>query len=182
MGARSRRSRKHGIELDITAFMNLIVVLVPFLLSSAVFSHLSILDMNLPAAASGPTAVKDTLQLEVIIRANALEVSDRNHGLIKRIDNISSGYDYNTLSLVMQQIKARFPESKEATILSEPDTAYDTLVQVMDVVRVAKVAQVGTAASVELFPDMSIGDAPVAASLAPVAAEPPKPAAKGKHR
>jgi biopolymer transport protein ExbD len=31
-------------ELNITAFMNLMVVLVPFLLMTAVFSHITILD------------------------------------------------------------------------------------------------------------------------------------------
>ncbi|HED18649.1 MAG TPA: biopolymer transporter ExbD, partial [Gammaproteobacteria bacterium] len=36
-------------ELDITAFMNLMVILVPFLLISAVFSRITILELDLPA-------------------------------------------------------------------------------------------------------------------------------------
>ncbi len=48
--------RKHGKskeapELDITAFLNLMVVLVPFLLVSAVFSRITILELNMPAGA-----------------------------------------------------------------------------------------------------------------------------------
>ena len=163
MSYRSRRMRKHAVALDITAFMNLIVVLVPFLLSSTVFSRLAILELNLPASASGPTSVKEELQLEVIIRPDALEVSDRNHGLIRRIDNNADGYDYPALSRVQQQIKTQFPDKNAATILSEYNTAYDTLVQVMDAVRVA-----GSGTTmVELFPEISIGDAPAAGASAP---------------
>ena len=49
---RRRRLRKQGAHLEITAFINLIVVLVPFLLSTAVFSRLAVLDLNLPAQQS----------------------------------------------------------------------------------------------------------------------------------
>ena len=50
---RSRRIRRHAAELDVTAFINLIVVLVPFLLSTAVFTRLSVIDLSLPAQSSG---------------------------------------------------------------------------------------------------------------------------------
>jgi biopolymer transport protein ExbD len=146
--------------MNITAFMNLMVILVPFLLITAVFSRMTILELNLPPASSSAKETKQELQLEVTIRKNALEVSDRHTGLIKRIDN-ARGYDYKTLSEVMKQIKARFPDKLNATILSEPDTSYDVLVQVMDAVRVAEVVQAGAVTQAELFPDISIGDATV---------------------
>jgi biopolymer transport protein ExbD len=157
---RVRRLRKHAAELDITAFMNLIVVLVPFLLSTAVFSRMAILELNLPAQSSGFSNLKGDLQLEIIIRRDALVVSDRLAGQIKRIENTSQGYDFNALSLLMQQIKARFPEKNEATILAEPNTSYEVLVKAMDAVRAAKVYQAGSVSNIELFPEVSVGDAP----------------------
>ena len=178
MSYRSRRMRKHAVGLDITAFMNLIVVLVPFLLSSTVFSRLAILELNLPASASGPTSAKEELQLEVIIRPHALEVSDRNHGLIRRIGNNADGYDYPALSRVLQQVKTQFPDRNAATILSESNTAYDTLVQVMDAVRVAG----GGTTAVELFPEISIGDAPAAGADAPQLPDSGPPVKPGQGR
>ena len=179
MSYRSRRMRKHAVGLDITAFMNLIVVLVPFLLSSTVFSRLAILELNLPASASGPTSIKEELQLEIIIRPDALEVSDRNHGLIRRIDNNAGGYDYPALSRVLRQVKTQFPDKNAATILSESNTAYDTLVQVMDAVRVAP----GEGATVvELFPDISIGDAPAADTGMPQTQESKPTVKRGQGR
>ena len=160
MNYRKRRLKKYTVELDITAFMNLIVVLVPFLLTSVVFTRLAVLELNLPAAASGPTEISKNLQLEITIRPRAIEVGDRNVGLIQRIDSTAEGYDYHALSDLMRQLKARFPDKLDATILSEQDTPYDTLVQVMDAVRSVRVAQTGPHAHVELFPEISVGDAP----------------------
>ena len=51
MSVRARRLRKHPAGLDITAFMNMIVVLVPFLLTTAVFSRLAVLELTLPKKA-----------------------------------------------------------------------------------------------------------------------------------
>ena len=164
MSYRIRRLRKHPVGLDITAFMNMIVVLVPFLLTTAVFSRLAVLELSLPAQSSGFDKLKGDLQLEIVIRRDALEVGDRMGGLLRRVENTSKGYDYQALSTLMQQLKARFPEKLEATVLAEPDTSYDTLVQTMDAVRVAKS---GPAAHVDLFPEISVGDAPVA-TRAPV--------------
>ena len=85
---RVRRLRKEAAHLEITAFINLIVVLVPFLLSTAVFTRLSVLDLSLPAQTSGVEQLKvDDLKLEIVIRPDALEVGDRIGGLIQRIPN-----------------------------------------------------------------------------------------------
>ncbi|HYA47133.1 MAG TPA: biopolymer transporter ExbD [Burkholderiales bacterium] len=164
MSYRIRRLRKHPVGLDITAFMNMIVVLVPFLLTTAVFSRLAVLELSLPAQSSGFDKLKGDLQLEIVIRRDGLEVGDRLGGLLRRVENTSKGYDFQALSSLMQQLKARFPEKLEATVLAEPDTSYDTLVQTMDAVRVAKS---GPAAHVDLFPEISVGDAPVKSGKSP---------------
>ncbi len=162
---RVRRLRKHAAHLEITAFINLIVVLVPFLLSTAVFSRLAVIDLSLPAQTSGVEQLKaDNLQLEVVMRPDALEVGDRIGGLIKRIGNNAGGRDLQTLSAVMVQLKTRFPDKTEATLLAEPDTPYDSLVQVMDAVRSSHTVQGKVVTSTELFPNISIGDAPVRAA------------------
>ncbi|WP_428425103.1 biopolymer transporter ExbD [Methylibium sp.] len=161
---RVRRLRKNVAQLEVTAFINLVVVLVPFLLSTAVFTRLSVLELTLPAQNSGVEQLKvDDLKLEIVLRPDAIEVGDRIGGLIQRIGNNDKGYDLATLSALMQQIKARFPDTKGATVLAQPDTSYEALVQVMDAVREATspAAAGAKAAHVDLFPDISIGDAPV---------------------
>lgn len=161
MAAR-RRLRKETAHLEITAFINLIVVLVPFLLSTAVFTRLSVIDLSLPAKNSGVEQLKvNNLQLEVVLRPDSLEVGDRLGGLIQRIPNTAKGYDTAALSTLIQQIKAKFPDKSEASVLAEPNTSYDALVQVMDAVRVVATAKGPAVVHTEMFPNISIGDAPV---------------------
>ena len=163
-----RRLRKDVAHLEITAFINLIVVLVPFLLSTAVFTRLAVIDLTLPAqnAASVEQLKVDNLQLEIVVRAEALEVGDRIGGLIQRIPATSKGPDLPALSALMLQLKTRFPDKTEATLLAEPNTAYDTIVQVMDAVRTGHMAQGDKVVRAELFPNISIGDAPIRNELA----------------
>ena len=158
-----RRLRKEAAHLEITAFINLIVVLVPFLLSVAVFTRLAVIDLALPAQNSGVEQLRaEDLKLEIVIRPDAIEVGDRIGGLIRRIENTPAGYDVHALSGLIQTIKARFPDKLDATLLAQPDTPYDTLVQVMDAMRAGTSAQGTKIVRTELFPNISIGDAPVA--------------------
>jgi len=160
---RIRRLRKHAAHLEITAFINLIVVLVPFLLSTAVFTRLSVLDLSLPAQSSGAAEQlkENNLQLEVVIRPDALEVGDRIGGLIQRIPNAGGTHDLKTLQALMVMLKGKFPDKLDATVLAEPNTSYDVLVHVMDAVRGTHTAQGPKVTHAELFPNISIGDAPV---------------------
>ena len=162
---RIRRPRKPVAHLEVTAFINVIVVLVPFLLSTAVFSRLSVIELSLPAKNSGVEQLKvDDLKLEVVIRPDALDVGDRIGGLIQHIPNNAQGYDLASLSTLIQQVKAKFPDTRTATVLAQPNTSYDVLVHVMDSVREGIPAGADPHAkgsAVELFPDISIGDAPI---------------------
>ncbi|MDH4052029.1 MAG: biopolymer transporter ExbD [Rubrivivax sp.] len=160
---RRRRLHKSPAELEVTAFINLIVVLVPFLLSTAVFSKLSVLEMALPAAAApGLEQLKaEDLQLEVVLRADATEVGDRIGGLIQRIPVVDSHPDVKALSTLLQNIKARFPQETELSLLAEADTPYDQIVQVMDAVRETRQLQGRQAVVTPLFPQIAVGDAPV---------------------
>jgi biopolymer transport protein ExbD len=159
---RSSRIRRHAAELDVTAFINLIVVLVPFLLSTAVFTRLSVIDLSLPAQNSGVEQLKvDELKLEIVIRPDALEVGDKIGGLISRIPNTSQGYDTSSLAQIIEQLKSRFPQQGNATVLALPDTSYEVLVQVMDAVRERPAKAQNKSQAVPLFPDISIGDAPL---------------------
>jgi biopolymer transport protein ExbD len=161
---RVRRLRKEVAHLEITAFINLIVVLVPFLLSTAVFTRLAVLDLSLPAQNSGAAAEQlkvDNLQLEIVLRPDAIEVGDRIGGLIQRIPHANAKPDLVALTSLLSQIKAKFPDQLAANLLAEQDTAYDTLVQVMDAMRETRTVQGPKVLRTELFPTISIGDAPV---------------------
>jgi biopolymer transport protein ExbD len=157
-----RRQNEDTAELNITAFMNLMVILVPFLLITAVFSRLAILELNLPGSSTEPVDPQEqTFQLEVIVRMDKIEVGDRNQGLLGRYPNTQDGYDYEAVETKLAELKEKYPTKTDASILLEPDIEYNTLVQVMDMVRVAETIEDDSVVRSDLFPDISIGDAPV---------------------
>jgi len=174
MVGRARRRRNGDAEdINITAFMNLMVILVPFLLITAVFSRLTILQLNLPAAESQPTETEQLLNIEVIVRKDQIQITDRGTGLLQALPNVAGNYDLKGLTTYLQLVKQKYPQKTDATVLLEPDTSYDTVVQVMDAVRAITVDVAGKPTQAALFPDISVGDAPEAAPLPPPVAAAP---------
>jgi biopolymer transport protein ExbD len=151
----------HGRDdLNIVPMIDMMVILVFFLIFTAVFSKTNILQLNLPASSTTtPLDLPKDLKLEVIIRPDDLVVNDRNSGPLHVISNTAGGYDYANLSEFMRRIKSQFPQMTDATVLPSPATSYDTLVQVMDAVRVYELP-VAPFSKAELFPDIAIADAP----------------------
>jgi biopolymer transport protein ExbD len=159
---RSRRQHQEP-ELELTAFINPMVVLVTFLLMNVVFSHTAVMDLKLPGpVSSGSPAQSDKLLLEVTVRQDAIELGDRNRGRLFDVPNTASGPDYEQLTAQLLKIKDQYPTERGASLLVEPDISYDRMVQVMDAVRGAVRQVDGHRFVTELFPEISIGDAPVA--------------------
>lgn len=159
---RRRRIRRPATttELNITAFMNLMVVLVPFLLMTAVFSHIAILELNLPSPESGSNNnKKPAFDLKMVIRKNSITVMN-GRSIIQKILKNKDQHNFKFLSQVLKQVKAKYDSKQAITILSEPNISYEILVQAMDASRSYFVFQTGSIIEAELFPEISIGDAP----------------------
>ena len=157
---------KHGKpreapELDVTPFLNLMVVLVPFLLASAVFSRITILELESAAGDSVQVPVRDALQLQVVVREAAIEVRYQGQDGVVRLQRTAGGDEVGALASLMHELKTRFPDSQEAAILLEPQITYDVLVQVMDTVRIRHDRQDTGMQGMDLFPQISLGEAPV---------------------
>jgi len=172
-------------ELDVTTFLNLMVVLIPFLLISAVFSRVAIMELSIPTGAGVAASNKPVVNIEVIVRDQGLEIGN-GRSVEARIVKKDGKYDLEMLQKILMRLKAQYPDKEDATVLMEPDIEYDYLIQVMDHVRGARIpleesegAQVESAEdaqvdgegevqsesrekfrNVVLFPNISIGDAP----------------------
>src|ERR1700712_5770795 len=161
---RTRRLRKGSEALEVSAFINLIVVLIPFLLSTAVFSNMSVVDLTLPAKSANWEGLdKNLLKLEVVVRHDKIEVADKVGGLLfPPIPNTATGPDLATLNADLFVVKQKFPDVTAASLLPEPNIPYDTVIHVMDAMSTVKSANGGTEVKdIPMFPGISIGDAPV---------------------
>lgn len=162
---RKRRHKPEAQELELTTFLNVLVVLISFLLVTAVFSRLAIQELKLPAAAAGGEApAKPLVIIEVVVRKHVLEVADGRR-VVVTIPKSDGHYDLAKLSQYLQNLKTQYSDKTDATLLVEPDVSYDDTVRVMDAVKVARVKRMGANGKeqvhlVSLFTDVSIGDAP----------------------
>jgi len=146
--------------------MNLMVILVPFLLITAVFSRMAILELNLPTSdTSSAPPDEPEFALEVIVRSEHIEVGERNAGVFSVIPNIDDKPDVAALNAKLKDVKATFPDELAVTLLLESNINYDALVQVMDATRTYVVDEPGEFTRAELFPEISIGDAPMLAAV-----------------
>jgi biopolymer transport protein ExbD len=173
-----RRERKPA-ELLLVPMIDIFTVLVAFLLMTAVFSRIAIMQIDLPSSAA-PKPSEPKFRLEIIVRQDGFELSDTKQSL-GTIPKVNGAYDLNALTEHVLAVKREHPTSEDASVLSEPKVPYDDLVQVMDAIRSAELpaadplvagaapapAPAGAAAAaapptvkVALFSNIALGDAP----------------------
>lgn len=153
-----RRRQKEAPELDMTTFLNLMVALLPFLLITAVFSRITIVELDMPSA-TGPAPTEPTFRVEVVVREAGIEIMDGAQ-VIAAIPKVDGEYDLEKLSGYLTEIKREYPAKDDASVLLEPDIEYDHLIDVMDAVRSTELRQGDAVTRAALFTAISIGDAP----------------------
>ena len=157
MAYRPSKKAKHGYEdvhLNIAPMMNLMVVLIPLLLTSAEFVKLGVIELNLPPTASGPEGQKLAELPQEDIRKLDLTVTITDRGFFissslavlsgekegePTIPLDTTGYDFQSLSARLYEIKQkagnRFPDIEHIIIMAEPDIDYQTIISTMDASR-----------------------------------------------
>jgi biopolymer transport protein ExbD len=163
-----RLAKRNGedADVDVTAFINLVVVLVPVLLMGMVLSHITVLDLKLPdIPAANSEQIEPPAQLELIIRPDYFDINYPAGIRLKRIEKTAKGeYDFENLTLYLQEIKRQLGDKgiqkRDIYLLSEKNTDYQTLVAVMDTVRSYRAVVATSVVNAELFPEVSLGDAP----------------------
>ena len=157
-----RRRTKEPADLDMTTFLNLMAVLVPFLLITAVFSRITIVELSLPGPSTGAAPSEQKFGIEVIVRDLGLEITNGT-SVVASLPVVEGDYDIARLSELMVSLKRDHPEKQDASVLLEPQIEYDHLIRVMDAVRSVELpaeAEAEGTTRVALFTDISIGDAP----------------------
>ena len=156
-----RRRSKDAHELDVTTFMNLMVVLVPFLLITMVFSRLTIVELNLPSSAGGASSTDNSFRVEVVVRETGIEITNGT-AIIASIPKKDDEFDLETLSDFMVSLKQQYPDHDAASVLMEAHIPYDYLIRIMDIVRAVEIPVEGedVIELFALFTEISVGDAP----------------------
>src|SRR4030095_6159988 len=165
-GSFTNRVRKPA-EVMLVPMIDIFVVLVTFLLMTAVFSRITILQLDLPSANDGGAGAPPEFRLEVIVRESGFELTN-GQTLIAALPKVDGEYDWATLSQLAQQLKSENPNVDDASVLMERTVKYDYLIQVMDAIRSVPATGGGESAADpsagpqrhELFTHIPVGEAP----------------------
>ena len=153
---------KRPVELMLVPMIDIFTVLVTFLLMTAVFSRITILQLDLPSSDAGGAPSPPEFRLEVIVRATGFELTNGNT-LIAAIPKVAGEYDYKMLTDLAVQLKRENPDVTDASVLMEKQVQYDYLIQVMDAIRSTRVPVEGLngrTTTFELFTNVAVGQAP----------------------
>lgn len=161
----AKRRHHESKELELTTLLNIMVVLVSSLLLSAVFSKVTIQELNMPPEGGGPASEskKPEVTIEVILRKSALEISDGKQ-VTDTLPKAGDQYALGQLSAKLKALKDANMDKKDAVLLIEPDIDYGTVISVMDAMKFAKVVSSADPEArpltISLFPSVTVGDAP----------------------
>ena len=180
MRRKHRHPTRKATELNLVPMIDIFTVLVTFLLMTAVFSRITIVELDLPSAASASVSPPQ-FRLEVIVRKEGFELTNGT-SLIATIPKLDGAYDLKKLGELVLELKRDYPNANDASVLLQPEIEYDHLIQVMDAIRSAdapaedakpagqpQAAPAWTAppaaapsqsTRVALFTDIAVGDAP----------------------
>jgi len=138
-----RKLRGHAgeAELNLTAVMNVFLILVPFLLITASFVHIAVLELTLPSldrqsAAVAPPKPESVVLNVLLIRQTGFELKSPDLKF-SNLGITGQGYDWQGLAGQLNRIKTKYPDSEDIIISPEDDIKYDTIIKVMDRLREA---------------------------------------------
>lgn len=158
---RRHKRIKEEAELNVTSFMNLMIVLVPVLLLNMVFSQLAVLDLRLPKDNDQQNAVNpEEFSFSVTVRKSGFTLARTQNEetvTLAAIPAAADGLNYDELANKLIALKKNpgLEKKTDIALLAEADIDYQTLVTVMDTVRVYPTIT----GEQPLFPDISLGDA-----------------------
>jgi biopolymer transport protein ExbD len=139
------------IDIDVTPVMNMFIILIPFLVSMAVFTHLAILDFSLPPNVGtdlDSSQGKPKLKITVVVSRDycAITLGDT---MLDSIARTGDDFDY---ALLFTQLKTRreTTEIKNEIVVAVQDAiAFQKVVKVMDRCREAGFDKVGLSSAPE---------------------------------
>jgi len=123
-------------DVNIIPVMNIFLLLIPFLLLTAAFVHVAMIELSLPSLNKGQGAAVQEQQKNLVLVI--LAIKDNGFQLkslgftFDPLNNINGKYNYRDLAEQLKQIKIQHPYAEDIIVSPESNVKYDTIVKVMD--------------------------------------------------
>ncbi len=140
------------VDLDIRPFMNVLLILIPFLASVAVYTRISTLEMRLPPNVSTALAAaqseKPKLKITVVLRSDIIGIT-YGDAWLDSIPRAGNEYNYAKLRTALEQRRNTIETKNEILVAVKDDIRFQFVVRVMDACREAGFADIGLAGATE---------------------------------
>jgi biopolymer transport protein ExbD len=132
-------------EIDIAPVMNMFIVLVTFLISMAVFTHVAIMEFTLPPnVGAGLDQSKGKPKLRLTVRVGSdymgIVLGDK---LLDSLPVAQGKFSFDTLAAKLQMRRKETAVQDEIVIASRDEVAFKQVVHVMDICRETGFSKVG---------------------------------------
>jgi biopolymer transport protein ExbD len=138
-------------DIDVTPVMNMFIILIPFLVSMAVFTHLSIIEFSLPPnvnAGMNRENVKPKPKLTIRVGNDYLGIV-LGEKLLDSLPVIAGGYPMDSLGVRIRLRRDELDYTDEVVVASKDAVAFKRVVAVMDLCRDAGLDKIGLSSATE---------------------------------
>jgi biopolymer transport protein ExbD len=137
---RGRRGGTGVENVNLTGVMNIFLILIPFMLLTASFVRIAIVDMTLPNLGgqerqTASTAGEKTALNILLIEENGFQL--KSPDLVFPKVPKGDDYDWNELRRQLGRIKEKYPTSEDVIITPQGGILYHVIISVMDICREA---------------------------------------------
>lgn len=158
-----RKSHEESEELDLTPYMNFVMILIPVIMQASEYIKLAMIPIDLPPArgvassssTQEPEEQEKTLDLAVAITSGGFTITSAGARL-PIIPLKGDDYDYEALNAKLwalkEQVRGQYSDDTKIIIASAMDVRYEVIVKTMDATRVH---QEGLSSFI-MFPDVSL--------------------------
>ena len=138
-GAPQTRSEREVPEVNMTAVMNIFLILIPFLLLTAAFVKIAVLEVSLPTGSSGQVGTPPPSQRSVLViigvnNSGRLQIKTTTKDVqFDPIMPLSDGTcDYESLRFQLKRLKSSFSWLDELILQPGDNVSYDVIIKIMD--------------------------------------------------
>ena len=129
-----RERKREDPDVNITAVLNVFLIMIPFLLLTAVFVRIAVVELSLPSLGHGGEGIQKPQSVVINILAIKEDHFElKSTGLkFPDINGVNDKSSYEELARRLKEIKQKYTDSQDIVISPVGSIKYDVIVKVMD--------------------------------------------------
>ncbi len=139
-------------EIDVTPIMNMFVILIPFLVTMAVFTHLSVIELQTPSnvakTADWQDGKKPKLKLTAVVGEHFLGIT-KGGIMYDSLPRVDGTYQYGRFETRIKALRSETEIQNECVVAVQDNVRFDYAVRVFDICKRVGFSEIGLSSAPE---------------------------------